>query len=384
MKLFASLLALLFGLWLNPALAQDDKTVGQVKLELLDNLQADGYLSEKLAQEAREKYVTPVELQTMAAPGATQSAEPSLWDRYVSWASFFKVVAVVLFVVAFGHLLLRMATAAFVFIVAVPKIVYQVAFLGATGTGVLAPQVLWASQAFYVALFSAFALPLVVAWVVESHPKLEAVLKKMFSLGVPASSVVSALAMLYFGALALQYQSEIFGFAAAVALSGIVSFGMYYRPGVLVLDFKEKALPAVVWGHLAVLGAYAALVVNQALPPEAKYFSAGLDYYCTIAMGVGFLVGASPFARRGHEVAGYLALFVAVLFGAIYGYFFYDDLKVIGSILCVFAVLLALEWMGYLSYKAGFIVGTFVLGASLYAVSLALESYGHLIILRMV
>lgn len=380
MKNFLLLLSVLFGLWASPALAEEPQTVGQVKLELLKNLQTDGYLSDKLAQEAREKYITPEDVQALPAPGSVKAEEPSFLDRHLSWSSFFKVLAIGLFLVAFGQLLVQLASAAYELIVAVPKGVYQTAFLGTAGFGLAFPEKIWASQAFYVALFCAFAAPMVVSWVIESHPKFKAALKKLFNLGIPPASVASAWLMVYFGALALHYQSEILGFAAAVALSGVLSFGMYYRPGLLVLDFKEKALPAVVLAHLAILGTYAVLVATQALPPEAKYFSVGLEFYCTIAMGVGFLVGASPFQRRSG--AGYLALFVGVLMAGVYGYFFYDDLKVIGSILCVIAVLLALEWGGYLCSKAGFILGAVLLGAALYGLSLGLEAYGHLLILR--
>ena len=115
---------------------------------------------------------------------------------------------------------------------------------------------------------------------------------------------------------------------------------------------------------------------------QTALFAVGLEYYCTIAMGVGFLVGASPLAREGGAVGGYLMLFIAVVAAAVTGYFFYD-LKVIGSILCCIGVLLALEWIGYLSYQTGFLFGTFLMGVVLYGGALLLERYAHLIVLRL-
>lgn len=360
--------------------AANPQTAGQVKLELLTQLERDGYLSNKLATEAKEKYVDPQELALPLAQGSPK-AEDSLWDQYASWTNFFKVVGVVCLLVAFGSTIARFATWAMFVIVMVPKEVYQTVFLAASLTMTLVPQVLWASQAFYLALFGAFANVLLLGWVVESHPKLAKFLANIFKLGIPPACIASFWGMLYFGALALAYQSQIFGFFAAVCLSGIFSFAIVYRPGVLTLFFHEKGTPAVVFGHLVVLVGYAGLKIAGVLPTQTSLFQAGLEYYGTIAMGVGFLVGASPFGRD-KAVGGYLALFLVVLLAAVTGYFFYD-LKVIGSILVCIAILLALEWLGYLSHKAGFILGAFLAGTSLYGGALLLERYAHLLVLKL-
>lgn len=318
-------------------------------------------------------------------PPSTVSKAPdeSLWDRYVSWTNFFKVLGVVLLLVAFSSLIGKIAKGLMFLIIQVPKEVYQVSFLSVSLLATIRPDLIWASQAFYLALFGAFANLVVLIWVIESHPRLKEVLAKLFNLGVPPASVASFWGMLYFAALALAYNSQIFGFFAVVCLSGIFTFTMYYRPGVLFLDFEEKAMPAVVFGHLAVLLGYVGLKLSGNLPAQTALFSVGLEYYATIAMGVGFLVAASPFYGRNQGGAvGYLMLFLLVTFAAVAGYFLFD-LKVIGSILCVFAVLLALEWIGYLSYKSGFIVGTFILGITLYGLSLLAEHYGHLVVLKL-
>ncbi len=382
MKHVLLMLGLVLGLLGTPAFAKE-ASVGEVKLELIQKMETDGYLSGKLADEARQKYVTEADLKTVAGNAPPAADKPSLWERYVSWQNFFKVLGVVLFLVAFGGWIAKLAGMALWLIVAVPKEVYQALFLAATIPGTLVPHLIWASQSFYIALFSAFANLVVLGWVVESHPRLAEALKKLFNLGLPMMSVMSFWLMLYFGALAIGYQSELFGFFAAVALSGLFTFGVYYRPGVLMLDFDDKAMPAVVFGHLLVLASYCVAQVAGVLPAQAKLFEVGLQYYCTIAMGVGFLVAASPFGWRNKGNPGaFLALFLFVAAAAVYGYFFYD-LKVIGSIVLVFGALLFLEWVGYLSYKTGFLFGTFAMGAVLYGFSLLLERYSHLIILKL-
>ena len=134
-------------------------------------------------------------------------------------------------------------------------------------------------------------------------------------------------------------------------------------------------------GIAIVLTVYAGLKIAAQLPATAGLFAAGLEYYCTIALGVGFLVGASPYYKR-RSVGAYLALFAVVLCAAVAGYFLFD-LKVIGSIVCCFAVLLALEWIGYFSYRINFIVGTFVMGMVLFAGALLLERYASFFVLRL-
>ena len=59
--------------------------------------------------------------------------------------------------------------------------------------------------------------------------------------------------MIYFGVLAIVYQSSVFGFFSAVGLSGIFSFSLIYFPGLLVFYFKENKLASVVFGHIIVL-----------------------------------------------------------------------------------------------------------------------------------
>jgi hypothetical protein len=383
MKYLFGVLALCLGLFFSPAFAADaPQTAGQVKLELLKQLEKDGYLSQKLADEAKLKYVDPKEVSVpLAKPGNADAAkaEPSFYERYVTLANFFKLVAVVLLLVWASGFIAMFAKGLIFVIIAVPKEVYQTVFLALTLTMTLRPELLWASQAYYLVLFGAFANVMLAFWVIESHPKLEAALKQLFKLGIPPMSVASFWGMLYFGALAIAYQSQVFGFFAAVCLSGILSFGMYYSPGILTLFFNEKATGAVIWGHLVVLAGYSIAKVMGVLPAQVGLFAIGLQYYCTIALGVGFLVGASPFSKNP---GGFLAMFIAVFVAAMAGYYIYD-LKVIGSIICVFAVLLFLEWVGYLSYKTGFLVGTFVMGIVLFVASLLMENFASFLVLRL-
>lgn len=353
-------------------------TKADVKIELIKEMKKDGYLSDKMANEVSEKYITESDKKPISETVVSKSGSIS-WQEWLSWTNFFKVLGVILFLIAFSGLLKKMVLGMWDLIVKVPQFVYQGTFLSMFMTGLLRPDVIWESQAFYIALFSSFALIMVLAWIAHAYPKVLEFVKKLFNIGIPFESVLSFYGMLYFGALAWFYHSSIFGFFAAVCLSGVFSFTMKYVPGILFLDFKEKMLNAVVFGHLAVLLIY--VYFFRSMPEVTKYYDIGIQYYCTIAMSVGLLVGASPFYKRGSAV-GYGLLFLALFFLSSYGYFFLD-LKVIGSIVSCFFVLMVLEWIGYIGFQGGLIAGCAVLGASLYGVSMLLEKYGQMLILSL-
>lgn len=349
-----------------------------IKVELIQDMKKDGYLSDKMAIEVGKKYITEEDKKPLAQ-SVVQEKKIATSKDWLSWSNFFKVVGVILILVATSGILKKIMLGVWHLIVAVPQYVYQAGFLGIFATGLLRPDLIWQSQSFYIALFSSFALIMVLVWIVDAYPKVLEVVKRFFNFGVPFESIVSFYGMLYFGALAYFYESSIFGFFAAVCLSGVLSFTMNYVPGVLFLDFKEKMLNAVVFGHLIVLGIYVYFFLT--VPELTKYYDIGIQYYCTIAMSVGLLVGASPWYKRGSAV-GYALLFALLFLVSSYGYFFLD-LKVISSIISCFFILLVLEWLGYIGFKGGLILGCAVLGASLYAMSLLMEKYSHMLVLML-
>lgn len=195
------------------------------------------------------------------------------------------------------------------------------------------------------------------------------------------SSISSFWGMIYFGALAVAYQSSIFGFFAAIGLSGIFTFTVMYSPGTLFLSFKENALPAIVFGHIVVLAIYVGVFHSGIADSNIQPFNAGIQYYCTIALGVGLLVGASPFYKTS-QAAGYAIVFLLVVVAATMLYFFLG-MTTIATILFIFFVLMFIEWIGYLGFKGGTIIGCGLVGSMLYAISIFLEKYGAVILNNM-
>lgn len=384
MNRFMSFLMLVFALLASTAFAAEPaKTETQVKLELLKSLEKDGYLSNKLATEAKLKYI---DASKVSAPVTTSSAKAeeegvmTMLSRYLSIAVIVKVVGVGLLLLAFGGTIRNIIAGVWHLLVKVPVEVYQVPMLAGSVYATVMAASIWPSQAFYVALLASIANLILLGWVLATHVKLVHFLAKLFNLGIPVSSVISFWLMLYFGVLAIHYQSQLFGFFAAVALSGVFTFGLYYSWGTLYLHFQKSALPAVVFGHLLVLIGYAILHAMNQLPEQAQYFAGGIEYYCSVALGVGLLVGASPWNRDNAGL--YVVIFLATIVAALVGYTMFD-LTVIGSFIMCFALLFVLEWLMYLGYKSGVVVGSAIVGASLYGASLLMEQYSHLIVLTL-
>ena len=157
------------------------------------------------------------------------------------------------------------------------------------------------------------------------------------------------------------------------------SFSMLYTPGTLSLQFDERLLKAMVFGHLIVLTAYCVMRSTGVQWEAARYFEAGIEYYGTLALAVALLVGASPWPLRPHRNR-YVALFILLAIAASLIYVFLD-LKVSASILLCFFVLVTLEWVDYLGFRINMLVGAGALGAVLYGIAVLLEKYGALIVL---
>ncbi len=366
----------------------------QVKLELIQQMQADGLLSPAQAAEAKAKYVDPRALgpavavsgasgvvPTAHAPQALSGDAPNPWlSGQLSWTALLKLVAVAVLLVALAHVLGQRGLA---FVRAVPPGVYQAVLLAASLLLTFKPQWLWWSEWVYLAHFGAVATLLVLGWIVDAYPALRQWLGRLNLLGLNAATWKCIAAMLYFGALALLHHSQLFGVLAVVSLSAVLNFALAYGGGVLALTVRERGIATAVWGHLALLLLYVRLKVSGHLAPQAIWFAAGVEHYATVALGVGLFLATAPFiasppARR----LAYLAVFAGVVVVASLGYHLFG-LKVIGSIVGLFALLVALEWLGYLAYRAGFLLGTVIAGALLYGLALLVERFGGLVVLAL-
>lgn len=379
------------------SIALPNQTVADVKIHLISQMKQDGYLSEKMASEVANKYVLKEDgLTRISSISEAEKSNSTIsntntananthtsiaWSDYFSWINFLKVGGVILFLIAFSGIIRNIIEGVWHLIIKVPTIIYQIVLLAMTLFGTMYPEKIWVSQAFYVALFCSFANIVLLGWIVATYKFIEEWFEKIFKLGIPVPSILSFWGMIYFGVLAFMYHSTVFGFFAAICLSGVFSFGLYYMPGVLTLYFKENMLSAVVFGHILVLGLYGFMHAHGLYVEQMQYFNAGIQYYCTVALAVALLCGSSPFVKD-KAVGLYVLMFIGIFFLASAGYFFWD-MKVAASIIFCFFALFVIEWVGYLGYQGGLIVGSGLLGAVLYGGSLLLEKYSSMIILSL-
>jgi hypothetical protein len=361
----------------------ETQTLADAKMELLQKMQNDGYLTEAAVAEARQKYIIDkdkdkdyVIQHKQSKIEVNQVEEELTWTQYLSLINFIKVFAVILLLIAFGGIIKNLIRGCWFLIKAVPVWIYQSVFLAATVSASLFPASVWQSQFFYIALFGIFGNLLIVVWILAIWEKLRNSLIKVLSFGLPLISVISLFMMIYFGVFAIAYQSSFLGFFAAIALSGVFTFSLFYVPGILFLNFKENALGAMVFGHLLALTIFIVLLQLGIVAEYLAYFNAGIQYYCTLALGVALLVGSSPFYHRSSIF--YFLILTGACIAATFLYFFLN-LTTLATILYIFFALVVLEWIGYLGFKAGVVAGLIVIGGLLYSTAMFLEKYSALI-----
>ena len=104
------LFMLIISTFMSFTFAQTSTTLADIKTDIISTLQKDGYLSEKLANEASQKYITPSDINSKVSislsnpntPSTTQEANSSHsvnWTQYLSWINFIKVVACILLII---------------------------------------------------------------------------------------------------------------------------------------------------------------------------------------------------------------------------------------------------------------------------------------------
>jgi hypothetical protein len=383
------------------ALQASAQSVADIKTQLIAQMQKDGYIGSKTADEVVQKYVTKEDTTTHIAgiksdsdklsviPSANEVSVASVsssWSKYLTLFNIIKVIGIAFLLFAFRGFITKMIVRYIKIIKKVPVEIYQAVLAIASVVGTIHPQWYWASQAFYVALFCSIANLVLLGWIAESHEKIAKAIIKFFNFGIPAETVASLLGVVYFGTLSIIHHSQIFGFMTAICISATFSFTMFYNVGVLFLYFKENALLAMIVGHLVVLGGYIALMHNDAVASYLVNFNSGIQYYCTIAIGVALLVGASPFEfsrKNTGETGFYVLLFIVLAVLAVVGYSFMD-VQVMASIILCFFVLFLIEWVGYLGFQGGVIFGSFILGGSLYALALVLEHFSSLLVFHLI
>lgn len=351
------------------------QTLAGIKTELIENLKTDGLITDANAVIAMQKYVSdPNESKDVLVKDDTG------WRSHVTLANGMKLVGVLLLVFAFSSMIGKIIRACWIVIAAIPIIVYQAVALAFTVTATVAPALIWESQSFFVVLFGSILNLVIVAWILDSYPKLMALVKNLFKLGIPVECVGLFYLSIYLGALTIYQMSVIFATATLFSLIGFVVASIIAVMDKKKVDHDDKILSYIAYGTLSFwLATYVALKMTNVLPTYVDLFNVGVQYFIIFAMAFICQAYTTPFA--GYHKFEVSAIVGTALLG-VFGIVAYTTLgmQVAGTLIFCSYVILLLQWVVYKAYKVGVIFGSAVIGALLYGGALLVEKYGSLLV----
>lgn len=351
------------------------QTLAGIKTELIENLKTDGLITDDNAVIAMQKYVSdPNESKDILVKDDTG------WRSNVTLSNAMKLLGVLLLVFAFSGMISKIIRACWIVIAAIPIIVYQAVALAFTVTATVAPALIWESQSFFVVLFGSILNVVIIAWILDSYPKLFEMVKNLFKLGIPVECVGLFYLSIYLGALMVYQMSVIFATATLFSLIGFVLAIVIRILEKKKIEANDKGLSYVAYGILSFwLAVYVALKMTNTLPAYVDLFNVGIQYIVIFAMAFICQAYTTPFT--GYRKLEVPAIVGTVLLG-VFGIIAYTTLgmQVAGTLIFCSYVILLLQWVVYYAYKVGVIFGSGVVGALLYGGALLVERYGSLLV----
>ena len=79
-------------------------TKADIKIELIQDMKKDGYLSDKMATEVSGKYITEEDKKPLVETVVTKGSSIQ-WQDWLSWTNFGKVLGTILILIAFSGVL---------------------------------------------------------------------------------------------------------------------------------------------------------------------------------------------------------------------------------------------------------------------------------------
>jgi hypothetical protein len=359
----------------------------QIILNNIDLMTKDGFITVKNAEEAKNKYVFQNDklkermennVENSYKAESYHDTEAS-WTEYITFLNIVKFIAVIILIIAFNGFILQFASFFLVIIVSIPVILYQSLFLILGIVMTFFPEKIWESQAFYLAFFGSFVNIIILGWIAATYDKLFKKLIKLFTIGINPHVLLCIYGAIYFGALAIMYSSSAFGLLAIGFVVSSTGFVIYHSSLCVALGVdKEEHLATVIFSNLIMLFAYSAIKINGIDVPYLEHFTIGIEYLCSLALGICLLIAASPFINLNGKVKGTFAVSTILMFAcsilALMGSVFYG-LTTIAAFLNTMFILYLFEWIGYVSKQVGWVAFLFALGAGLFGLAMLLEKY---------
>jgi hypothetical protein len=355
----------------------------QIILNNIDQLIKDGFITDKNAQEAKAKYVFQNKelkermknyVETANDNKNIEDTEAS-WSEYITFLNIMKFVAVIILIIAFHGFIANFATALLALIVSVPIFAYQTVFMASGIVMTFFPELIWESQSFYLAFFGSFLNIIILFWISVSYEDFFKKIISKLSIGIKPDLLVCIYGALYFGSLAIMYSSSAFGLLTVGFIVTATGFVIYHSSLCVALGVeKEEHLGTAIISNLIILVTYSLIKINGIDIPHLEHFSVGIEYLCSLALGICLLIASSPMldSNKNFGLATFLMFLCSGL--ALAGSVFFG-LTTIAAFLNTIFVLYILEWIGYMSEKSGWVAFMFTLGSSLYGLAILLEKY---------
>ncbi len=356
-------------------------------LKNIEQLQEDGFITERNAIDAKNKYVFENEelIQKMVKYNEDKEAQTYNVDSDVSITEYFtlvntiKFIACLAFIIAFHGIFAKIIKNFYKFITLIPNFFYQAVLLSLSVTLTLNPSLLFDSQAFYIALVSSFINIFILGWFIADYRYSIIRYMKFLFVGIKPEILIGFYTFLYFGGLSILYTSSFFGLLSVMGFVGMLGFIFLYSDLIAIIGVEdEKEIHNVTFTTLFILGIYSAVRIFNIEVPYLESFYIGIEYVCSIALGVCLLIGSSIYIYEGRRKSFpkglYTVMFVLVTIASM-GISTLYGITVPSAIITTFFALYILGNIGYMTSKVNYIFMTFVLGAMLYGTALLMEKY---------
>lgn len=380
MKIFKCILMSLFLLSFNLFAAESNKESvelnqqGKIVLDTIINLEKDGYLTERNSKEAQKKYVfdNPSYKESLEKiQNEVKVDQEASFFEFLNFVNVMKFLGVVLIIIAFFKYISYLIAIGVLVFSKIPFYVYQFIFLSLSLIGLIKPEALVSYDHFYVAFFCSFSLWFTIIWIFSTYEVLENLLRKI-SYDHVENVLLTALT-LYFGTLAIVYESQAFGFLSIAALVSLCGFMVFQSRLTFYIGVRDdKFISPVILSTLLILGIYSYLKIGN-IDFYQTYFKVGIEHLCSFALGITLFIAASPYSPKNYRPLAIPAMllisFVAFYIGNFYNF------SVVSSYMNTMFILWLITWLSYLGHKVHTIFTFAIIGASLYSIALLIEKF---------
>lgn len=347
------------------------ETVSTVKENLIDSLSQSGYLDKDKTAEVKNKFISKEDT-TKQVVASTASPETT-WHKYVTWINLFKILGILLILVAMGKFIKKVVKKLLFVFISIPLIVYQIAILALSLTFTFLPSAIhfWLSETVYIVLLGALSNIAIISWLIAKNKYLSAVFDKLIGKDdVLIGLKLSVISFIYFSYFAVSLPSYIFGFLSVASFSIFIittSIWIISRIKKDSVDENEFTL-SVIFSHLA------ALISYTIFSPTYNYFTPGVQYLFSIIV-LGALIPNTLPEIKSKMKPFYFVVFTVIMLISVYSYIHFDT-KLISTLVFIGYYILVFAWLAYHTFKANMILGLMSVGLFLYGSALLLEKYG--------